>query len=104
MAKAKQSSLFDDEDGIEFFYENIIIEGFSLNSKIDEQKLGKNNIYVVIDGERTLHICLDRKVETETIKELAGRDYKGRVFICLDKALDDTGKANLGLNLELKTI
>lgn len=104
LAKAKQSSLFDDEDGIDVVYENIIKEGFSLNARIEEKKLGKNNIYVVTDGERTLHICLDRKVETETIKELAGRDYKGRVFICLDNALDDTGKANLGLNLELKTI
>jgi len=104
LAKAKQSSLFDDEDSIDVVYENIIKEGFSLNSKIEKKKLGKNNIYVVADGERTLHVCLDRKLETETIKEFAGRDYKGRVFICLDKALDDTGKANLGLNLELKTI
>lgn len=104
LAKAKQSSLFDDENGLDVVYENIVKEGFSLNAKIEEQKLGKNNVYVVTDGERVLHICLDKKVEAETIKELAGREYKDRVFICLDKALDDTGKANLGLNLELKTI
>ncbi len=104
LAKAKQSSLFDAEDGIDVVYENIIKEGFSLNAKIEEQKLGKNNVYVVTDSERILHICLDKKVEVETIKELAGRGYKDRVFICLDKALDDTSKANLGLNLELKTI
>ncbi len=104
LAKAKQSSLFDDENRLDVVYENIVKEGFSLNAKLEERKLGKNNVYVVTDGERTLHICLDKKVEAETIKELAGRNYKDRVFICLDKALDDTGKANLGLNLELKTI
>ena len=104
LAKAKQASLFDAENGIDVVYENIIKEGFSLNSKVVEQKLDKNKVYVVADGERSLLVCLDKKVESETIKELTGREYKGRVFICIDNALDDTGKANLGLNLELKTI
>lgn len=104
LAKAKQTSLFDDEDGLDVVYENIIKEGFSLNAKIEERKLGKNKVYVVTDGERVLHVCLDKRVEVESIKELSGTNFKGRLFICLDKALDDTGKANLGLNLELKTI
>lgn len=104
LAKAKQTSLFDDENGLDVVYENIVKEGLSLNSKVEERKLGKNKLYVVTDGERTLNICLDKKVEAESVKELSGSDFKGRVFICLDKALDDTGKANLGLNLELKTI
>lgn len=104
LTKAKQSSLFDDENGIDVVYENIVKEGLSLNARVNVQKLGKNNIYIVTDGARTLHVCLDRKIEDQTIKELTGRDYKGHTFICIDKALDDTGKANLGLNLELKTI
>ena len=104
LAKAKQTSLFDDENGIDIVYENIIKEGFSLNAKVTEQKIGKNNVFVVSDEIRTLTICLDRKVEDQTVKELTGRDYKGHTFICIDNALDDTSKANLGLNLELKTI
>jgi adenine-specific DNA-methyltransferase len=102
--KAKQGSLFEDINVIDVVYENIVKEGFSLNSKVDSKKLGKNTIFTVADGERSLLVCLDKKVESETVKEFAGRDYKGRVFICIDNALDDSGKANLSLNLELKTI
>ncbi|OGY13800.1 MAG: hypothetical protein A3A77_04910 [Candidatus Blackburnbacteria bacterium RIFCSPLOWO2_01_FULL_40_20] len=104
LAKAKQASLFDAENGLDVVYENILKEGFSLNAKVVEQKVAKNKMYVVTDGERSLLVCLDKRVEPETIKELTGREYKDRMFICIDKALDDTGKANLGLNLELKTI
>ncbi len=104
LVKAKQSSLFDDENGLDVVYENIVKEGFSLNSVIEERKLGKNNLYIVKDGERKIHICLDKTVDKDTIKELSDRNYKDSVFICIDNALDDTGKANLGLNLELKTI
>ncbi len=104
LAKAKQASLFDAENGLDVVYENIVKEGLSLNAKVTEQKLGKNKVYVVTDGERSLLVCLDKKVESETVKELAAREYKDRMFICIDQALDDTGKANLGLNLELKTI
>ena len=49
-------------------------------------------------------ICLDKKVEDKTASELTGKNYKGKTFICLDSALDDSAKANLGLNVELKTI
>lgn len=104
LIKAKQESLFSGENSLDIIYENILKEGFSLNAKVEKRKLGKNNIYIATDGERMLHICLDKKIETETTKELTGRAFKDRIFICLDKALDDTGKANLSLNLELKTI
>jgi adenine-specific DNA-methyltransferase len=104
LSKAKQESLFSNANGLDIVYENILKEGFSLNSKVEKQKLFKNDIYIVTDGERVLHVCLDKKIEAETIKELTGRAFKDRLFICLDKALDDTGKANLSLNLELKTI
>ncbi|KKU78071.1 MAG: Site-specific DNA-methyltransferase (Adenine-specific) [Parcubacteria group bacterium GW2011_GWA2_47_64] len=102
--KAKQGSLFEDINVIDVVYENIVKEGLSLNSKVDSKKLGKNTIFTVVDGERSLFVCLDKKVESETVKEFAGRDYKGRMFICIDNALDDSAKANLSLNLDLKTI
>jgi adenine-specific DNA-methyltransferase len=105
LKKAKQYSLFeDDENQIDVVFENIIKEGFSLNSKISEVKIGNNNVFVVEDGGRKLLICLDRKVDNSTIKILTGSEYKNQVFICIDQALDDTDKANLGLSLELKTI
>jgi len=104
LAKAKQAKLFDDTKATDIVYENIVKEGLSLNSKVEESKIGKNDVYVVFDGERQLLICLDKKVEDKTASELTGKNYKGKTFICLDSALDDSAKANLGLNVELKTI
>jgi hypothetical protein len=85
-------------------YENIVKEGLSLNSKIIEKIIGKNNVYLVADGERQLLVCLDKKIDEKTVSELTSKDYKSKTFICLDNALDDTTKANLGLHVELKTI
>lgn len=104
LLKAKQAKLFDDTKAIDVVYENVVKEGLSLNSKIEETKLDKNDVYVASDGERQLLVCLDRKIDDRTVSELRGKDYKGKVFICLDCALDDSAKANLGLNVELKTI
>lgn len=104
LTKAKQSSLFSEDNRIDIVYENIIKEGLSLNAKVEEKKISKNQVFEVKDDARSLIICLDNKIENETVKELSGREYKDQTFICLDSALNDSGKANLGLNLELKTI
>lgn len=101
--RSKQT-LFTKFSEVGVVYENIIKEGLSLNSKIQSDKIGKDKIYRVIDGDRELLICLDGKIQKETVKELTGKAYKGKTFICLDNSLDDAAKANLGLNLELKTI
>lgn len=104
LSKVKQAKLFETQKAIDVVYENIVKEGLSLNSRITEQKIGKNLVYFVIDGERRLLVCLDKKINEKTVSEITSKDYKGKVFICLDDALDDTAKANLGLNVELKTI
>lgn len=104
LAKAKQAALFDDANGLDVVYENIIKEGLSLNAKIEEKKIGKNGVYAVDDGKRQLLVCLDKKVDDATVSALTDGNYKGKTFVCLDNALDDSGKANLGLNVELKTI
>lgn len=104
LGKTKQTKLLDDIKVIDVIYENIIKEGFSLNSKITEQKISKNNVYLITDEERQLLICLDNKIDEKTVSELTSKNYKDKIFICLDGALDDTAKANLGLHVELKTI
>ncbi len=104
LAKAKQALPFDEVNVSDIIYENIVKEGFSFNAKITESKIGENTVYTVSDGEMQFLICLDRKVGDETVRALTGADYKGQTVICFDSALDDTAKANLGLNVELKTI
>ncbi len=104
LKRAKQSKLIDDINEVSLIYENIVKEGLSLNSKIEESKLGKNKIYTISGDEQELMLCLDKNIDAKTVSEMTRKDYKNKVFICFDTALDDTAKANLGLNLELKTI
>lgn len=99
-----QRALFDDINELDVVYENIIKEGLSLNSKIQDETIGSNKVYKVEDNEQGLLICLDKEVEEDSIKVLTSKEYADKTFICLDAALDDSGKANLALNLELKTI
>ena len=102
--KEKQSQLFEKENDTSIVYENIVKEGLSLNSKVEFVTLGKNKVYKVTDGDQQLLICLESKLESETVKELTDKSNKDKLFICLESALDDTTAANLSLNLELKTI
>lgn len=99
----KQGKLIGGANKIDILYENIIKEGFSLNSNIAVGVKGMNEVYTVTDGSKQFSICLDSHLDDTTIKNIS--DWaKGSVFICFDNALNDTAKANLGLNVELKTI
>lgn len=102
--KAKQQGLFGEMSELDVVYENIVKEGLSLNSKISTEKIGESKVYKVVDAERELLVCLDKKISPETVKLLTDKALKDKVFICLDNSLDDSSKANLALNLELKTI
>jgi len=89
---------------LDIVYENIIKEGLSLNAKIEEVKIGKSTAYKVSDTERELYISLDEKLSASAIEVLTGKEYKEKIFICFDGALGDSDKANLALNVTLKTI
>jgi adenine-specific DNA-methyltransferase len=104
LAKAKQKSLFPKAASEDVVYENIVKEGFSLNSKIEKAQIGKNTFHQVTDGDKQMLICLDAKIESATVKKFAEDGFKGKTIIALDDALSDTDKANLALAVELKTI
>lgn len=89
---------------MDIIYENIIKEGLCLNAKIEEVKIGKSTTYKVSDTERELYISLDEKLSASAIEALTDKEYKEKIFICFDGALGDSDKANLALNVTLKTI
>ncbi|MGB7291015.1 MAG: DNA methyltransferase [Thermodesulfobacteriota bacterium] len=104
LKNARQDTLFDKIKDEDVIYENIIKEGLSLNAKITSDKIGNNNVYNVTDGEKEILISLDKELENKTVRRLSSPEYKNKIFICLDNALNDTLKANLALHVELKTI
>lgn len=85
-------------------YENIIKEGLNLNAIVETVKIGKNDIFKISDEARELYISTDDAIKPAAVDVLTGKEYKDKTFICFDSALSDTDKANLSLNLTLKTI
>jgi len=89
---------------LDIVYENIVKEGLNLNAQVEEIRIGKNKAYKVADSDRELFVCLDEKISESAIDLLTAKEYKEKIFICFDGALSDSDKANLALNLTLKTI
>jgi len=85
--------------------EIILMEGFPLDSSIEEVKeIKTNKIKQVSSGfhEHRLLVCLDSKIAYATIQslKLSGDD----VFICLDNAITDQDKVQLADKGMIKTI
>ncbi len=95
---------YDKINELDFVYENVIKEGLDLNAKITEMTIGKNKVYKAEDGEREILISLDKQIHKANVEALKGKEYKEKIFVCFDTALDDSAKANLALNVSLKTI
>lgn len=91
---------------LDIVYEIILKNGFSLNSKIEELKLGSNNFYKVNDTENELeiHISLDAKIEDGSVEAIRTTEYKGKTFAFYDNALTDSQKINLNTFVKLQVI
>lgn len=86
-------------------YEIAIIEGYSLNCRVELlQNISANAVYEVTDFEKeqAFKICLDDTIEPGISKKL-NLDMQD-LFICRDVALNDETAANLALQCRLKTI
>ena len=86
-------------------YEVAIKEGYQLDCLIEQVDcIEQNTIFQVSsrDKEQTFYICLDAELSQDEIDKL--KLTTDDLFVCLDKALDDTQAANLALQCRLKTI
>lgn len=86
-------------------WEVAIKEGFGLNAYIKHLDAIKENIvWQVTDPEKeqSFLICLDNTLQPATLSALPLT--KDHIFVCLNKALDDTLAANLALQCRLKKI
>ena len=74
--------------------EVILKNGFILNySKEKVNDFSKNKVFHVKDDFKECLICMDMSIANETLKEL--EQYKDKIFICLERALNTTMKWNL---------
>ena len=86
-------------------YEVALKEGYRLDSLIERVTgLDRNTIFRVsdVDQEQAFYICLDEELFQDDIDKLGLTNDD--LFVCRDKATDDTKAANLALQCRLKTI
>lgn len=98
------SLLVDGWDATDVIYEVALKEGYSLNIRVEEVSVENNIVYHVTDPdkEQSFYICLDETLRTDIIDALGLTPDD--LFICHDKALDDTLAANLALQARLQTL
>lgn len=86
-------------------WEVAIKEGYGLNAYFERlEKVQDNRVWRISDPDKkqSLLVCLDDRLEQSTLSVLPlTRD---QVFVCLNKALNDTLAANLALQCRLKKI
>jgi len=76
--------------------EVMLLQGFPLDSRLTPQPQFKQNTVVLAESESSAHrliLCLDKRLADETMKTLAFQP--GDIFVCLDSALTNEGKAQL---------
>lgn len=100
-----ETALVDNWKEKNLIVEILLLEGFPLDSNIEEIKeYYKNKVQQVTSDfcEHKLLVCLDKKVHSDTIKnlQLGGTD----IFICLDNAITDEEKVTLADKGLIKTI
>ncbi len=78
--------------------------GYGLDYAVQKHELKGNTIWQVTDPGKgqTFRLCLDETISAKTVRALSLR--KDDVFICRDKALDDSLAANLALQCDLRVL
>jgi adenine-specific DNA-methyltransferase len=99
------SPLNDDWNINKLLTEIMLLEGFPLDARVTKSTEFKYNEVKLISTEifkHTLHICLDPRINEDTIKNLNLNEQD--IFICFDLAISDQDKLRLSDKGLIKTI
>lgn len=101
--------LVDDWKEENVLTEIILRQGFALDcTKEKIESFTKNTVYKITDSQDSvckkikLYVCLDSKIDNETIEKLSLSDDEK--FVCLDNAIDDSSYARLNDKGRIETI
>ena len=109
-AYSKQLDLFADLlvenwEPVNVLWEVAIKEGYGLNTQLERlEEVQGNTVWRITDPDKdqSMLVCLDDELKPSTLSALPLS--KEHVFVCRNKALDDTKAANLALQCRLKKI
>jgi len=97
--------LVDNWNTINVLWEVAIKEGYGLNTQLERLvEVQGNTVWRITDPDKdqSMLVCLDDELQPSTLSALPLS--KEHVFVCRNKALDDTKAANLALQCRLKKI
>ncbi len=97
--------LVDNWNTISVLWEVSIKEGYGLNAQLGKlEEVQDNTVWRITDSDKdqSMLVCLDDELKPSTLSALPLS--KEHVFVCRNKALDDTKAANLALQCRLKKI
>jgi len=103
-----EKPLVDGYDEKSVVYEILLKEGCSLNANLSttvipaQAGIQSFKIWQVADESKKLLITFEKKITKEQVETLKLTEED--TFVCLDSALDDTTKINIGRNLNVKVI
>ena len=95
-----EDKIRDEAKPLDMVYEVILAKGLSLNSKIDEIKIGSQIMYQVHSDDVSLLACFAKSITTQDIEEVASiqPDY----FICSDSSFENNVALKTNAALALK--
>lgn len=101
---AFSDTLIDGWESENVIWEVALREGYALTSAIEKREAEGITVWRVTDADReqSFHICLDDSLTVVAVRALGLS--RENLFICRDKALDDTIAANLALQCRLKVL
>ena len=97
-----EKPLIDSYDEKSVVYEILLKEGYDLNSKVSQEKNKNIKYWQIIEVSKKLLVTFEKKITKDQVESLKLTDED--TFVCLDSALDDTTKINIGRNLNVKVI
>jgi len=103
-----EKPLVDNYDEKSVIYEILIKEGYDLNATVSavvipaEAGIQDFQIWKVEDDNKKLLVTFEKKITKDQVESIKLTEED--TFVCLDSALDDTTKINIGRNLNVKVI
>lgn len=85
---------------LDLVYEVGLKNGFTLSSTCKEIKIDKYNFIVLSEETREFYFCFDKTIENDIVHSIP----KVAKLICYEKALGDSVKLNLHVNIDLETL
>lgn len=104
--ESTETPLSENWDSDTVFFEILLQEGFPLHSRWEALSKTTQEVWIVTEAEiaHRLFICLEDKLNKQTINALMAQLDENDILVCFDRALTDETKAQLLDRVRLRVL